>query len=85
MRDHGSLTAALDDLRAKQAQRESEVAEGRMKLSKGRGKIDVPVDWPWQETKELFMKPDVTASKDVEVSTRRPASMLLIIVTLQRD
>lgn len=72
MRDHGSLAAALDDLRAKQAQRESEEAEGRMKLSKGLGKIDVPANWPWQETKELFMKPDVTASKDVEVSPPLP-------------
>jgi hypothetical protein len=70
MREHGSLAAALDDLRAKQAQRESEIEQGKMKLSKGLGKIDVPPDWPWEEAKELFLKPEVVESGDIEVSIR---------------
>lgn len=68
MREHGSLAASLADLRAKQAQREREIEQGKMKLSKGLGKIDVPVDWPWEECKELFRKPDVIPSGQVEVS-----------------
>lgn len=31
------------------------------------GKNPPPEDWPWQEAKQLFMKPEVTPSKDVDV------------------
>lgn len=38
----------------------------------GEGKNPPPEDWPWREAKELFMKPDVTPSKDVELKWESP-------------
>ena len=32
-----------------------------------KGKNPPPEDWPWEEAKKLFQKPDVTPAEDVEV------------------
>lgn len=36
--------------------------------AKGKGGITVPEYWPWEEAKELFMKPNVTPADELEVS-----------------
>lgn len=33
-----------------------------------KGKNPPPDDWPWEEAKELFKKPNVTPAKEVQVS-----------------
>lgn len=34
---------------------------------KGKGGIVVPEEWPWEEAKKVFEKPDVTPADDIEV------------------
>lgn len=33
----------------------------------GSGGISMPEDWPWEEAKQLFLKPDVTPAEELEV------------------
>ncbi|CDZ97935.1 pin domain-like protein [Phaffia rhodozyma] len=40
--------------------------------STGKGKVIIPDDWPWEEAKALFLKPDVTRAEDVEVEWSAP-------------
>lgn len=35
---------------------------------KGRGGVTVPEEWPWEEAKKIFEKPDVLPADQVEVS-----------------
>lgn len=35
---------------------------------KGRGGVTVPEEWPWEEAKKIFEKPDVLPADEVEVS-----------------
>jgi len=32
----------------------------------------MPEDWPWEEAKELFLKPDVTPADEVELEWQNP-------------
>lgn len=34
---------------------------------KGKGGIVVPEEWPWEEAKKVFEKPDVTPADEIEV------------------
>lgn len=34
---------------------------------KGKGGIIVPEEWPWEDAKKVFEKPDVTPADDIEV------------------
>jgi flap endonuclease-1 len=34
---------------------------------KGKGGVQIPEEWPWEEAKELFKKPEVQPSDEVEV------------------
>lgn len=43
-----------------------EAEEGKKK----KGGISVPEEWPWEEAKKIFEKPDVTPADEVDV--RRP-------------
>lgn len=36
---------------------------------KGSGGIKIPEEWPWEEAKKLFEKPDVIPAEEVEVGT----------------
>jgi flap endonuclease-1 len=42
------------------------------KKGKGRGKakggMQIPEEWPWEDAKKVFMKPDVLPANEVEVS-----------------
>lgn len=39
--------------------------------AKGKGGVLVPEEWPWEEAKKLFQKPDVTPSDEIEVRNPR--------------
>ncbi|KAG8899015.1 Elongation of fatty acids protein 2 [Tulasnella sp. 408] len=39
---------------------------------KGKGGISVPEYWPWEEAKELFLKPDVTPADQLELNWEAP-------------
>jgi flap endonuclease-1 len=34
---------------------------------KGKGGVLIPEEWPWEEAKKIFMKPDVLPADEVEV------------------
>ncbi|KAJ3838510.1 flap endonuclease 1 [Lentinula raphanica] len=39
---------------------------------KGKGGVSMPEEWPWEEAKELFMKPDVTPADELELEWKNP-------------
>ncbi|KAJ7104291.1 flap endonuclease 1 [Mycena belliarum] len=39
---------------------------------KGKGGIVVPEEWPWEEAKKVFQKPDVTPADEVELEWTNP-------------
>ncbi|SJL05752.1 probable Flap endonuclease 1-A [Armillaria ostoyae] len=39
---------------------------------KGKGGIVVPEEWPWEEAKKVFEKPDVTPADDIELEWKNP-------------
>jgi flap endonuclease-1 len=39
---------------------------------KKRGGVQVPEEWPWEEAKKLFLKPDVLPADEVELDWRAP-------------
>lgn len=41
-------------------------AKGKGK-GKGKGGVVVPEEWPWEEAKQIFLKPDVLPADEVEV------------------
>ncbi|KAK0208336.1 flap endonuclease 1 [Desarmillaria ectypa] len=40
--------------------------------SKGKGGIIVPEEWPWEEAKGVFEKPDVTPADEIELEWKNP-------------
>lgn len=48
--------------------RSAEKAEAEQDGKKKKGGISIPENWPWEEAKKIFEKPDVTPADDVEVS-----------------
>lgn len=47
------------------ASKDEAAEEGKKK----KGGIQIPEEWPWQEAKKFFEKPDVTPADEVEVRT----------------
>ncbi|KAJ3997851.1 flap endonuclease 1 [Lentinula boryana] len=39
---------------------------------KGKGGVSMPEEWPWEEAKELFMKPNVTPADELELEWKNP-------------
>ncbi|KAK0465155.1 flap endonuclease 1 [Desarmillaria tabescens] len=39
---------------------------------KGKGGIAVPEEWPWEEAKKVFEKPDVTPADEIELEWKNP-------------
>ncbi|KAF7316940.1 Flap endonuclease 1 [Mycena chlorophos] len=39
---------------------------------KGKGGMTIPEEWPWEEAKKLFEKPDVTPADEVELEWNQP-------------
>ena len=54
-------------LPSRQAEKEDKAADGEEGGKKKKGGIQVPEEWPWQEAKKLFEKPDVLPASEVEV------------------
>ncbi|KAF8968910.1 PIN domain-like protein [Flammula alnicola] len=46
-------------------------AKGKAK-GKGKGGVTVPDEWPWQDAKKIFEKPDVLPADDVELEWKNP-------------
>lgn len=46
------------------AAKEEAEEEGKKK----KGGIVIPEEWPWEEAKKVFAKPDVTPADEIEVS-----------------
>ncbi|KAF8074067.1 flap endonuclease 1 [Lyophyllum atratum] len=46
-------------------------AKGKGK-GKGKGGVVVPKEWPWEEAKEIFLKPDVLPADEVELEWKDP-------------
>ncbi|KAF5348605.1 hypothetical protein D9756_009578 [Leucocoprinus leucothites] len=51
-----------------------EDAPKKKKKSKGKGTggVRIPEDWPWEEAKKLFEKPDVVPADEVELEWKNP-------------
>ncbi|KAF8994488.1 PIN domain-like protein [Cyathus striatus] len=50
---------------------EKKPAKGKGK-GKGKGGIHIPEEWPWEEAKKLFEKPDVTPANEIELEWTNP-------------
>jgi hypothetical protein len=48
--------------------RAAEKAEADEDGKKKKGGISIPDEWPWEEAKKVFEKPDVTPADELEVS-----------------
>ncbi|KAJ6513343.1 flap endonuclease 1 [Mycena sanguinolenta] len=42
------------------------------KKGKGKGGIVVPEEWPWEDAKKIFQKPDVTPADEIELEWTNP-------------
>lgn len=52
---------------SRQVEKEDKAADAEEGGKKKKGGIQVPEEWPWQEAKKLFEKPDVLPASEVEV------------------
>ncbi|THH29118.1 hypothetical protein EUX98_g5065 [Antrodiella citrinella] len=68
VREHGSLDKVLEHLREKATSKEDAGDEGKKK----KGGIQVPEEWPWEEAKKFFLKPDVTPADELEIEWKNP-------------
>lgn len=51
----------------RQAEKEEKAADAEDGAKKKKGGVQVPEEWPWEEAKKLFEKPDVVPASEVEV------------------
>jgi len=68
VREHGSLGAVIEHLQEKVAAKEEAAEDGKKK----KGGIIIPEEWPWEEAKRVFEKPDVTPADQIEVEWKSP-------------
>ncbi|KZT42620.1 PIN domain-like protein [Sistotremastrum suecicum HHB10207 ss-3] len=68
VREHGTLKAVLEHLREKIADKEETTEEGKKK----KGGVQIPEEWPWEEAKKVFEKPDVLPASEVELEWTPP-------------
>ncbi|KAI0917140.1 Flap endonuclease 1-A [Taiwanofungus camphoratus] len=68
VREHGSLAAVIEHLREKSAAKEETAEDGKKK----KGGVIIPEEWPWEEAKQVFEKPDVTPADQIEVEWKTP-------------
>lgn len=57
------LSSLTDGNAFRMAAKEEATEEGKKK----KGGVFVPEDWPWEQAKKLFEKPDVLPADEVEV------------------
>ncbi|KAG1791844.1 PIN domain-like protein [Suillus plorans] len=72
IREHGGLAGVVEHLREKQAEKEEKAADAEDGPKKKKGGVQVPEDWPWEEAKKLFEKPDVVPASEVELEWKDP-------------
>ncbi|KAI0632213.1 PIN domain-like protein [Trametes polyzona] len=68
LREHGSLGDVLAHLKEKAAEKEEAAEEGKKK----KGGIQIPEEWPWEQAKAIFEKPDVTPAAELELEWKSP-------------
>jgi hypothetical protein len=54
----------LEPRAAERAEKEQDEEDGKKKKSGG---IHVPDEWPWEEAKKVFEKPDVLSGDEIQV------------------
>lgn len=59
---------------SRQAEKEDKTTDAADGGKKKKGGTQIPEEWPWQEAKKLFEKPDVLPASEVEVNPHRPQS-----------
>ncbi|KAI5123452.1 hypothetical protein M0805_008823 [Coniferiporia weirii] len=68
IREHGDLGSVIEHLREKTIAKEEAAEEGKKK----KGGVSVPEEWPWEEAKKIFEKPDVLPADEVELDWKAP-------------
>ncbi|KAF8158036.1 PIN domain-like protein [Crassisporium funariophilum] len=53
-------------------EKEKAASKGKKAKGKGRGGVQMPDEWPWEEAKQIFMKPDVLPADEVELEWVNP-------------
>ncbi|RPD62520.1 PIN domain-like protein [Lentinus tigrinus ALCF2SS1-7] len=69
IREHGTLGEVLKHLKGRVAEKEEAEEEGKKKK---KGGVQIPEEWPWEAAKELFKKPDVTPSDELDLEWKSP-------------
>lgn len=52
--------------------KEKEKEKDEPKKAPRKGGVGIPEEWPWEEAKKIFEKPDVTPADEVELEWRNP-------------
>ncbi|KAL5524678.1 FEN1 [Sanghuangporus sanghuang] len=68
IREHETLGAVIEHLREKAAAKEEAAEDGK----KRKGGVVIPEEWPWEEAKKVFEKPDVLPADEVELEWKSP-------------
>ncbi|KAL5512818.1 FEN11 [Sanghuangporus baumii] len=68
IRERETLGAVIEHLREKAAAKEEAAEDGKKK----KGGIVIPEEWPWEEAKKVFEKPDVLPADQVELEWKSP-------------
>ncbi|KAH8108680.1 PIN domain-like protein [Phellopilus nigrolimitatus] len=68
IREFGDLGSIIEHLQEKSAAKEDTGEEGKKK----KGGVSVPEEWPWEEAKKVFEKPDVLPADEVELDWKSP-------------
>ncbi|KAH9891740.1 PIN domain-like protein [Cubamyces lactineus] len=68
IREHGTLGEVLAHLKEKVAEKEEAAEEGKKK----KGGIQIPEEWPWEQAKQIFEKPDVTPADQLDLEWKTP-------------
>ncbi|KAH9851827.1 PIN domain-like protein [Lenzites betulinus] len=68
IREHGSLGDVIAHLQEKIAEKEEAAEDGKKK----KGGVQIPENWPWEQAKAIFEKPDVTPADELELEWKSP-------------
>ncbi|KAH7915482.1 PIN domain-like protein [Hygrophoropsis aurantiaca] len=68
IREYKGLAGVVEHLKEKQAEKEDAAEDGKKK----KGGVQVPEEWPWEEAKKIFQKPDVVPADEVELEWKDP-------------
>ncbi|KAI0667614.1 PIN domain-like protein [Trametes maxima] len=68
IREHGTLGEVLAHLKEKVSEKEEAAEEGKKK----KGGVQIPEEWPWEQAKAFFVKPDVTPADQLDLEWNTP-------------